>query len=77
MRENAPPLTWSSVFDVIALWRRELFKIFESHDFTTLEINPVVIDEAGQVCMLDLVSELDDTGTLSPRLLWAPVICGP
>ena len=46
---------------VVLEFIRTLFRLFEYLDFAMLEINPFVLNAAGQPVPLDLVAEVDDT----------------
>jgi succinyl-CoA synthetase beta subunit len=56
---------------VILEFIRTLFRLFEYLDFAMLEINPFVLNDAGQPVPLDLVAEVDDTAFFKNQVtLW-------
>lgn len=56
--------------EIILEFIRTLFRLFEYLDFAMLEINPFVLNEAGQPVPLDLVAEVDDTAFFKNQVKW-------
>mmetsp|Transcript_10244 Transcript_10244/g.15423 ORF Transcript_10244/g.15423 Transcript_10244/m.15423 type:complete len:434 (-) Transcript_10244:35-1336(-) len=56
--------------DTVLEFLKTLYRLYEYLDFTTLEINPFVVNDKGQPTPLDLVAEVDSTAFFKNQAKW-------